>query len=92
MNITNKLLGNPIIISLILIGTVLIMTFFIILQLDKDYKWMYFGCIILAYTLLIPMFMVMYECNRSGGKLFGGSNIDTNFGSIFDISGSSNVF
>ena len=88
MNIANKLFGNPAIIGLILVAIMLIMTFPIILQIKKPYKWIYFLLISAVYTLIVPLVLITYECNKNS-KISGGT-IDTS--SIFDISTPYNHF
>ncbi len=93
MNITNKLFGSPLVIGVILVAIMVLMTLPLILQLNKSYKWLYFGCITLAYLLLVPTVMVLYEYNSCKSKIYGGTptqNVD--FGGIFDIQGTNNVF
>lgn len=92
MNITNKLFGNPLVIGVILVAIMVLMTIPLIFQLNKPYKWLYFGCITLAYLLLVPTVLVIYEYNCCRGKIVGGSNPSVDFSKFFDVPTSNNIF
>lgn len=86
MTIINKLLGNPIVICVLLVAILFVLTLPTIIQLDKAYKWLYFLCIMLAYSLTVPVIFTLYETNR-------GSGHKTEFRDVFPMSDSTfNIF
>ena len=92
MNIANKLFSNPVVISILIVAIMVLMTLPLILQLDKSYKWIYYGCFVLANTLLITSILIMHQCCCKSEKMFGGSTPTTDFSNIFDISTPFNQF
>lgn len=86
MNVINKLLGNPLIIGLILVAIMCFMTLPLIIQLGKSYKWLYFGCIMLTYLLLVPLVLVLSDCCRCAPKISGGRPSTTSdFSEVFNV-------